>query len=221
MVEVSFGVKVKEFKRGMSRFEKRQMPFAVSGGLNMTGKVVIKSLERLIPTRFDKPVPFTRRPFMLIKSTPAKGRSNTLRATIRVKRIQAEYLETEEFGGIRFPKKTAITIPVNIRTNRYGNLRRKPGAAKSIIGQTLDKDPDTFSGVPRGRPKSAGGLYKRKYTRGGKSKSLKLLVSYQPRAAYKPKWNYRDDAILAARYQFPPNLRKSFRKELARGMAKR
>lgn len=220
MVTVSFATNIKEFKRGLSRFEKKQMPFAVSRGLNETAKVVVRDLNLLIPRRFDNPVPFTRKPFMILYSTPRPGRKNTLRATIRVKRLQAEYLSIEETGGTRFPKKTAIIIPEKIRTNRYGNLRRKPGGKKSVIAETLEKDPDTFSGALRGRSKMSGGLYKRIYNRSGKSTGLKLLISYQPYASYKPRFQFKEDATRIAQRQMPIQIPRALKIEVQKGLRK-
>ncbi|MEO1315001.1 MAG: hypothetical protein AAFW01_00150 [Pseudomonadota bacterium] len=79
-------------------------------------------------------------------------------------------------GGTRLPRGRALIVPVRARRNQFGNLSRN-------AFQRLLARPDTFSGEVRG----IGGLWQR--TRQG---GLKLLIAYEQRAEYEPRFGFRE-----------------------------
>ena len=165
--------------RDVDRAFSKQIPFALSKGLNDTATEAINAMKAQLPKKLDRPTPFTMRAFALKRST-----KRNLVATVYVKPIQAEYLEYQILGGTRRPKGKALLVPRGVRLNKYGNIPRKRV-------QTLLARPDTFSGTING----VAGIWQRghhtktgRWSTAGKAKptSLRLLVAYEPKASYRP-----------------------------------
>jgi hypothetical protein len=117
-MDVRFQSNIREVERGLSDFAKRQLPFAVSLALNDTAADVAKNAEKGLAKRLDRPTPFTRRAFAVLRSSRAR-----LAAAVFAKDAQAAYLRFQEEGGERRPKGRAIVVPVNVRLNKFGNNR--------------------------------------------------------------------------------------------------
>ena len=58
-MDISIKANVKVFKRQLSSFEKRQLPFAISSGINLTAEDARKSLYLEMRQVLHKPVTFT------------------------------------------------------------------------------------------------------------------------------------------------------------------
>lgn len=173
-----------EVERWLTDFERKQLPFAIAQALTMTVQDAKVEEERLLPLRLDRPTPFTQRGLMIVSATKRR-----LVAEIRFKDIQANYLELQQTGGTRMPRRRAIAVPVGQRLNRYGNMPRT--AIKRMLARS-----DTFSGVIRG----VAGIWQRK-----KKGKIKLLVAYEPRARYRPRLHFQSDMQSVVLRRLEPN----------------
>lgn len=168
------------FQRAMKDVERRQLPYAIALTLNATMEDVERNTHKSLSRRLDRPTPFTLR--ALARRRAVK---RNLQASVIFKDSQAAYLEQQETGGIRKPKGRALLLPVGQRVNQYGNLPK--GAVKRLLARN-----DVFSGEVKG----VGGIWQRPK---GRRKPLKLLVAYQPKAAYQPRLGFRDGALKTAK----------------------
>ena len=94
--------------------------FGIARGLTQVAKTSAQSVTAALPVEFDRPNPFT---MQSIAFTPAT--KDTLVSTVFVKDAQARYLDLEETGGTRTPMPgSPINIPVDLKTNAFGNIPR-------------------------------------------------------------------------------------------------
>ena len=179
---------------------RNQIPFAAARAITSAAKLSAATVTQALPTIFDRPTPFTMR---AIGTTPATKANLT--ATVFVKDAQAAYLGLEETGGTRLPSGTALVIPVDIKLNQYGNMK------KNAIAAALAK-PNTFSGSING----VAGVWQRpayvkqsKRRRGVVIQQGKpiLLVAYERTATYKPKFHFRDQVVKSVTRNLPSLLR--------------
>lgn len=192
--DISFESNLREWTASMTAFERQQLPFATAKALTDVARYDVKpAVERQMDLVFDKPVEFTRRG---VGYRPAyKG---TLSSRVLIKEIQNSYLEVEEYGGVRVPKKRALVIPAAQKVNSYGNLPK--GTVQRLLARK-----DTFSGRVHGQ----GGIWQR--TRGG----LKLLIAWEDRATYRPRFGFYDTCRMAAELHFPRRFEAAFSQALA------
>lgn len=153
----------------LSGIQRREIPFATALALTTLAKDIKEDIPSLLERRFDRPTPFTKRGAAIKAAT-----KRNLESRVFIKDKQAAYLSIQSTGGVRRPKRKALVVPARTRRNKYGNLPR--GSVKRLLARS-----DTFSGKVRGTP----GIWQRM-----KSGRLKLLVSYAPQAAYKPRIDF-------------------------------
>lgn len=173
---------VKKLTKKLKGIQRKQIPFATSRAINQTAEFTAVNLNQETREVFKSPTPFTQRAFTLRRSSKSK-----LRATVFAKDIQAQYLGYAVFGGTRQPKGRALLLPEEIRLNKYGNIPRN--AIKRLLAR-----PDTFSATLRGIP----GIWQRANRR-----RLRLLVSYQPQATYRPRFPFQRSASAHITRAFP------------------
>lgn len=172
----------RKLERMLDDVPRRQLPFAMMLALNDTAKDVKLAEERQMERKLDRPTPFTKRGVYVKRAT-----KKSLTAWIGVKDQQAAYLKWQAGGGVRRPKRRALVIGAGLRRNKYGNLPR------NAVARALAK-PNTFATKKTGRGSHlAPGIYQRGRKVRGKSK-LKLLVAFEPRAAYKPRFPFQATA---------------------------
>ena len=185
--------------------------FGIARGLTRAAQEASADVKKAIPAKFDRPIAFTQNATAI---TPAKREDLT--AVVFVKRIQAGYLLMEETGGVRTPKPgSPINIPVQQRTNAYGNIPR------GAIGRLRAK-PDTFVASGKGDTRHLPpGIYQRlKPKKGQRRKTaaiapgLKLLVAFEKRAEYKPRFGFRVTVLSSARAKAPGLIAASVRQAL-------
>jgi len=180
---------IDRFERSLTDFQRQQLPFAMSLGINETLEDVKAGEERLLDVRLDRPTPFTKRGLAVKRSSKRR-----LSGRVFFKPIQSQYLQRLEDGGERRPKSIAIPVPVNARLNRYGNMSR--GAIKRLLSK-----PNVFSGTVKG----VAGIWQRPGRKGG---SPKLLVAYEPKARYRKQLTFGRDALATAKRRLLPNMRR-------------
>ncbi len=188
----------KQFQRGLNNAARKQVPFAMSLAINDVLTEIKRNWEKALRRRLDNPTPFTMKAFAIKRAT-----KRNLRGVVFAKAIQAEYLSWQEDGGTRQPKRRAILVPVGQRVNKYGNMPR------GAVGRALAR-PKVFSGKPKGR--NAPGIYQRSGTK--KNPALKLLVSYERRARYKPRLHLIAGAAKTATARLPQALLKAMRRAM-------
>ncbi|WP_097804778.1 hypothetical protein [Pelagimonas varians] len=193
----------KQFQRGLNNAARKQVPFAMSLAINEVLNEIKRNWEKTLRRRLDNPTPFTMKAFAIKRAT-----KRNLRGVIFAKAIQADYLLWQEDGGTRKPKRRAILVPVGQRVNKYGNMPR--GAVGRVLAM-----PNTFSGKPKGS--SHAGIYRRLGTKNTSRKSgakLKLLVSYERKARYKPSLKLISGAAKTATARLPQALLKAMRRAM-------
>lgn len=155
--------------------------------LTSTAKDLEKSSNQRAEAAFDRPVAFTKRSAAIKPATRAK-----LISTVFIKDIQAAYLEKQEEGGRRQPKKRYIPVPSAARLDRFGNMPK--GYVSAAVARR-----DVFQGTVNG----VTGVWERK------GRKLSLLINYATDADYNPRFNWRKTmAVNAVRY-FPTNYEKA------------
>lgn len=184
----------------MNDLHRRQLPFATASALTDTARYdVAPAIERRIEQAFDNPVPFTLKGVGFRWAT-----KNNLVSTVLIKPIQAKYLKIEEEGGTRFPAKRALVMPVGQKLNQYGNLPK--GTVQRLLAR-----PDVFSGQVNG----VGGIWQRTYDRATKQRGVKLLIAWEDKASYKPRFGFYETARKAAEQHFPRRWEAAFSKAIA------
>jgi len=180
--------------RALDDLAKKQIPFAAAGALNDTAQAAQIRMKRELPSIFDRPTPFTMNAIGIERASKGK-----LEARVFVKDRQAEYLEVQETGGTKTPKKRAFLLPRGIRRNQYGNMPKGAVAAARA-------KPSTFSGKIDGVP----GLYQRM-----KRGAAKLLAFYADKATYKPRFGFKQRTLKTAKAVWP----SAFRQRLAKALS--
>lgn len=205
-----------------------QLPFVTALALTSAVKAAQRIEVKALPSVFDNPTPFTLRGIAI---TPATKAMPT--ATVYVRPQQAEAgLLLQETGGVRSPKKRAIVMPAGARVNAFGNLPRN--AVKRLMAR-----PDVFAGTVRGiggiwqRPKRGtrrdayykggpGGGYGTKGALSSRAETKKLgfrtgltlLIAFEDRTKYEPRFQFRARAEREIRATVAP----AFRDAIAKAM---
>lgn len=187
-------------ERLLSDLARQQLPFATAMALNDTAQDVKVREEQALDREIDRPTRFTRNAIFIRRASKRR-----LVATVAAKDIQAQYLRYQVEGGIRPPKGRAIPVPSGIRLNVYGNMAR--GAVARALGKRNVFATSPGAARTRNLPP---GVYERR--RGG---ALKLLVSFEPRARYSARWDFRGHAVRAARANFERNFIARLREAIA------
>ena len=191
-MQISVKADVKDLQRKLSK-AKRQIPFAVKGGLDATAFDAQRAVKKALPIALDNPLKYT------IKGVQVeKAKKDTLIATVGFAGKgfgrssgsipQAEYMHFMIKGGIRSPKHTSIAVP-NPRsgkkvTNKAGNIPR--GKISKLLS---DKD-KYFSGVPHQWSKAKAGIWERmpanSKRRKGKqhSQKIRMPIAWEPTTQY-------------------------------------
>lgn len=147
MFELSVHADVRALKRSMSDFTNKQLPFAISQGINRTAARVAEAESANIRQTFKHPTPFTQKSVGIVKAR----KSNPV-AIVYMKDITASYLKPYETGGSHKLNSQALLNPKDIKLNQFGQLSRGTLArlkARSdiFIGPVKTKDGQMVNGV--------------------------------------------------------------------------
>ena len=190
-MQISVKTDVKELQRKLNH-AKKQIPFAVKGGLDATAFDVQRAVKQALPNALDNPIKYT-----ISGVQVKKAEKNNLIATVGFAGKgfgrssgsipQADYMHFMIKGGIRTPRATAIAVP-NPRsgkkvTNKAGNIPR--GKIKKLLS---DKD-KYFSGAPHQWSKAKEGIWERMPANSKRKKNrtqkLRMPIAWEPTAQYK------------------------------------
>ena len=213
-MQISVKSDVDRALKGMSRLQRKQVPFAAALGLTMTAKKVAKVEQRMMVRQLDRPTPFSVKGIRWQGASKNDFKTGRLHSRVYLMSTQAEYLRFQIEGGTRTPKGTAIAVPTsNVKLNRYGNLAGGQGRIKRLLAKK-----NTFQGTING----VAGIWQRpkrgKRSRGGSGTTgqsgLKLLVAYESSTQYQPRFDFYGIAQRSVR----TNIGKELDKAIARAL---
>ena len=166
----------KQLTAYLNRVQRKQIPFAAAKALTQTAFDVRLALQKALPRHLDRPTKGITNSVQVVKAkkdnlTARVGFAGLGFGKTRWKDSPAKIMRYHIKGGTRFPNKKAIAVPVQQKTNKYGNLPRNK------ISKLLADKAKYFSGTPKGM--SNAGIYQRQ------KKKLKMLVAWEPKANYK------------------------------------
>lgn len=127
-----------EVKRQLTDLHARQLPFAISKALNVSGKQVKKHIVDEMPKIFHKPVEFTLGSLGFWPGNKANPAVTVGFREWASKGVPAvKYLQATTYGGARRPKKYEValrrkgilgpnqfTVPDTAFRDQYGNIKR-------------------------------------------------------------------------------------------------
>jgi len=123
----------KKLLRNIQRFQKEQVPFAVSLAINELGDKAGQDIGKGASVYLDRPTPFTKMAYVY-PSGKFKGKRATKRNPVAIltpAERQARYLHFQIKGGTDTRNKAipAAGYPLN----QYGNLARRATKGKSVF----------------------------------------------------------------------------------------
>ena len=141
---------IKQFSKGLTKFEKKQIPFATANAINSTLQKMLPAAKLSTRKYIDRPMPKTEKGYFTRRASwkegsKFKGESNYLTGRLEVKDFVASYLKWTIDGGVRTAKgKNVVPIDNSPLLNKYGNIRGRKAGFKSdrmfwkeVDGQTL------------------------------------------------------------------------------------
>ncbi len=112
---------IKQFTKGLSKVQKKQIPFATAQAINGTLFGLKKEMAKQTVKKLDRPVGFTQRGFLIDKAKKTKQIG-----VLRIRPEVADYLKFQIDGGVRSgAKKIPVPISKNKRLNKFGNIAGK------------------------------------------------------------------------------------------------
>lgn len=198
-MNININADLKALKKDLTRLQQKQIPFAAAGAINDTLYQLKGEEAWHAKKQLDRPTPFTLRGFKYTKAN-----KKNLEGVFYIDDIQAKYLGYQIKGGVRRPKRKSVLVPTKImRRNKYGNV---PGWRTKF--STLKDREGYFSGEIKG----VAGLW-RVYR--SKKRAPKLMIAYEERAVYKPRFDYYAVARKHINVAFRSNLNRTLTKALA------
>lgn len=186
----------------------KQYEFAVASSLTAVVKQAQAAMPDAVEQDLDRPTRFTKQAFGI-----SAARKDKLTASVFVKRLQAEYLAFQVYGGTRTPAKKALRLPAEVQLDAFGNMPK--GLIKQLISRArinkrvtktqskrfgVSQGLDLFYGDPgNGRPP---GIYKR-IERGQRDQLVPIIVFPKQPAKYKRRFNFHAAArrVVVANYE--------------------
>ena len=112
---------IKQFTKGLSKVQKKQIPFATAQAINNTLFGLKKEMAKQTVKKLDRPTPFTQKGFLIDKAKKTKQIG-----VLRIKSEVADYLKWQIDGGVKSgAKKIPVPITKNKRLNKFGNIAGK------------------------------------------------------------------------------------------------
>lgn len=204
-----------EVQKRLQKAHKKTL-FAESEALNATAKKVASAQRSEAGKVFDSPTPyllngiynpntklgfqgvFSKYTTLQVELIPGAPRGKFNEGGRRVNKT----LFFQVDGGVRTPEKTALVVPtLKARKNKYGNLSRR------YVQNLLSKQDHVQLGRRDG---VSPGMYRR-----SKRGKLTMLVAYEPRATYTPRFGYYRVAQAVFAREFQREFDKAFEAEMA------
>ena len=189
---------VKDFSRGLSKIQRRRIPWASKTALNDTIAGVRK---RIVGRTWPRAVTVRSRRFM---GTALRREFATMRKqrAALFDRLGRDFLPLQAEGGIKRPRGAHIAVPIerNVRRTASGKVR------KSQLPRVVLRKPKVFTG----RIRSAHTAIAERTRRGG----LKLLYTLIRSAPITKRFMFYEDAAASSARQFPRHLARRFTQAL-------
>jgi len=196
-MQIKIEQNIKQFSKGLTNFEKTQMPFAIATGINSTLFGLKKEMSKQAEKKLDRPTPATKNGFFIKRANKKKQFG-----FLAIKDFVAEYLKYQIDGGTRSgSKKIPVPYTKNIRLNKYGNISgKKSGLIKNANKQFIA----TIGGVT--------GVFQ-KHGKGGKQS--KLIIGFKDSVTYNKKpFKFYTIGRSYINNTYNRNLDKAFRKAM-------
>lgn len=204
-------VGVAQLLKGFNEFTVNQAPFAVAKALTMTVRNAQTKVTEHIKSDFDKPTTFTQRAMAF---TPAT--KQTLKASVYVKDVQAQYLYPQLTGGVRgfkpFEEKfksisnTRYVMPGDAaERNQFGNISKAKLNKIMRDVNTSGKAKRFFSGAPKGAGRPDG-----VYTRVNENTSIAPLLVFAEDPQYEKRFKFSEIAHDTVSEMFEKNLQDAW-----------
>lgn len=206
-MQVKIKSNIKQFTKGITDFQQKQVPYVTANAINDTLFDVRKNTVKVVyPRSFPdgKNKTFANAMFKVDKAN-----KRTLTGSVRDTGNHA-WLSRQESGGIKRPKHTSIAIP---QYGKGGPTRGKWGPSKATsVNSLLANKKKYFSGVPNGMGQDAAGIYKRMGKDG--RDNLKLMYAYEKQAQIRPAFPF----YMEAKRLTQSNLERNFERQFIRAM---
>ena len=194
-MQVNIKSNVKEFKKGLTSVQKKQIPFATSRALNKTGVLVLVGLGRSAQKTFEggatKSTERAFKPPRGLKGTRHNIRFSTkkdLTTAIYLPSWASNYLKYQIDGGVRQTQGKGTGVPTrNKKLNKFGNI---PGRKSGLV-----KGKKQFIA----KIKDIEGVWER-YGKGGRN--VRLLIAFEKNPSYRKKFTYYETATKLASLHF-------------------
>lgn len=225
----------KDFERGLSDVEKRQLPVATMWALNDTAKDVLVHMQGRMGVVFDNPTRFAKNAFMVWRAN-----KSTLTAEVKERPSvgSRHFLKVQERGGAR-PQTglerlmksrlsydgniTAIVPASGAKLNSYGNW--SPGERNKVLSavQAQGDGRANTTAASRARkksrigyfvPKAGGALSPGVWKRDGKNRVSKILHFTTAMPAYSKRLGFYDGAQEVYDAQFPIRFTDAFQRAM-------
>lgn len=192
MLKISVRSNVKEFTRGLTRIQKKQVPFATARALTWTAQDVQKAIMERIPRVFN----VTKK--WWLKQQPTGIKVRPAKKTHLASRVytEAHFADLQEDGGTKRPRQSkSLLVP----SNKVPKSRRKSGGAAAML-----KGKKTFS--------NRKGIYRRKGPK--RNQTVELLFARTKTAHIRPRFGFKRTAVKTVRARFKRNFARSLSKAL-------
>jgi hypothetical protein len=223
-MQVSVVSDLAKLKKGMSRQQREQLPFALSLALNSIAFEGRKQVQAQLKAKLDRPTPYTLRGVQVEKSHKKKALVAKLGFVgkgfrqMKGEIMPAEYMAFQIAGGIRHPRKRTIMVPTkHLKTNTFGNI------AKTKYRSLIADKARYFAGVPTEGSKGgrkprlgpeASGVWKRLGPGGNRRKNIQMMIAFEPQALYKPRFPFPEIVAKQVKRTFQREFGKAFQKAM-------
>lgn len=197
-MDISIQDDIKQLRRGLTKVQQKQLPFATAQAITDTAFSARKALQVQVNRYIDRPTPFTQRGFLV-----RRAKKTDLEGAVFIRPEVDKYLRWQIEGGVQtrpITKAKHLLVPVTAKLNQYGNIKgRRSGVIKKKKRQFIG----TIHGVE--------GVWER-INRG---RNVKLVVAFAPKVRYQKRFPFYKIAGGVVRNTF----RKHMERRLARALA--
>lgn len=175
---------IKEVTKGITKTQKKQIPFATANAINKTLFQLRKEMAKQTVKKLDRPTPFTQKGFLV-----DQAKKNKLTGVLFIKEAVEKYLKFQIDGGVR-SGNPFVSIPTrNKKLNKYGNIAGKRSG--------LVKGNKQFIAEIKG----INGVWERQA-----DNQVKLMIAFNNSVSYEPKFPFYKIASGFVASKFRKNL---------------
>jgi hypothetical protein len=200
-MQISMESNIKEFSRGMDKFQRKQIPFAVKLALDATAFDGQRAVKANIEKKFILRNKWTVSGVRVKKANKARLISSVYMASGR------DYMMRQETGGIRTPKGNSISVPQRVRGKKSTKISKARRPTTLLNNTAKFFKVDVGNADPRSRHLPPG-IYQR--MGGKKNRKLKMMYASEPRTVYRKRFGFEKTMIGITKNKFGKNLQRSF-----------